>query len=263
MCLCASSRKSKDGGDNDAGAAADDGHSQGRDSGDLDPALAQSASADGDVLMDTPSDGGSERLQVEMLREAGHGFSAINPPTNGGGGSGGSGGIGRRPAAAQARDVGSYGGPSAQQYYSSQHEPVPHQNHHQQSSARARLQQLKWAGEQSMTFGSDIAYTYYPFLTLDDLPDVLPQDVSYLEMQGCLRVPVRTILDEFVKQYFLHVHPIMPLLNESEVWEMYASPSAGATSSEHLSLLVWQAMLFAACNVRVLGGLRMTGGTND
>lgn len=205
--------------------------------------------------MDTPSDGGSERLQVEVLRDAGHGLPAVHPTTNGGGGGGGggSGGAGWRTAAAQARDMGSYGGPSAQQYYSSQHDPAPlHQQQQQNSSARARHQQLKWAGEQSMVFGSDIAYTYYPFLTLHDLPAVPPQDVSYLEMQGCLRVPVRTILDEFVKQYFLHVHPIMPLLDESEVWEMYTSPSVGTTSSEHLSLLVWQAMLFAACNVRVL-----------
>lgn len=100
-----------------------------------------------------------------------------------------------------------------------------------------------------MVFGADITYTYYPFLTLDSLSNILPQDVSYLEMQGCLRVPIRAIMDEFVKQFFLHVHPITPLLNEGDVWDMYGSQSSGPSASDKLSLLVLQAMMFSACVV--------------
>lgn len=210
-------RKSKD--DGSGNAAADDGssgHLHGRDSAEPEPAPGQPADADV-LLMDTPpSDGGSER--PEVLRDPGHAFPSGRP-------------------AFQGRES-SFHGMSTQTQYAPQH-----------SSDRARLLQLQWAGEQAMTFGSDVTYTYYPFLTLDNLSNVLPQDVSYLEMQGCFRVPARTILDEFVKQYFLHVHPITALLNESDVWEMYGSPSGVAPESGHLSLLVWQAMLFAACNV--------------
>lgn len=120
--------------------------------------------------------------------------------------------------------------------------PLPPLQHY--PPARAGLQ---WSGEQSTRFGADITYTYYPFIELNNLAAIPPQDVNYLELQGCLRVPIRTILDEFVKQFFLHVHPIMPLLNEGDFWEMYASQSQGTHVSTRLSLLMMQAMLFSVC----------------
>lgn len=122
--------------------------------------------------------------------------------------------------------------------------PLPPLQHY--SPARAGLQ---WSGEQSTRFGADITYTYYPFIEVNNLSAIPPQDVNYLELQGCLRVPIRTILDEFVKQFFLHVHPIMPLLNEGDFWEMYASQSQGTHVSTRLSLLMVQAMMFSVCGV--------------
>lgn len=98
-------------------------------------------------------------------------------------------------------------------------------------------------------FGFDVMYSYYPFLELNNLPNILPQDVSYLDMQGCLRVPTKSILDEFVKQYFLHVHPVQPIINEGDFWEAYGSPPSEVTPATRLSLLVFQAMLFASCAV--------------
>lgn len=100
-----------------------------------------------------------------------------------------------------------------------------------------------------MKFGSDITYTFYPFLGINNLSNLLPQDVSYLEMQGCFRIPAKPVLDELVKQYFLHVHPIMPLYNEGEFWEMYGAPPGSAAGHGRVSLLVFQAMLFSACRV--------------
>lgn len=105
-----------------------------------------------------------------------------------------------------------------------------------------------------MKFGSDITYTFYPFLEINNLTNILPQDVSYLEMQGCFRIPTKPVLDELVKQYFLHVHPIMPLYNEGDFWEMYGAPSGSASEHGRVSLLIFQAMLFSACRVsRLLG----------
>lgn len=112
-----------------------------------------------------------------------------------------------------------------------------------------RPNQLQWIGERSMKFGSDITYTFYPFLEINNLSNILPQDVSYLEMQGCFRVPTKPVLDELVKQYFLHVHPIMPLYNEGEFWETYGAPSGAAPTHKRVSLLVFQAMLFSSCRV--------------
>ncbi|CAK7237965.1 hypothetical protein SBRCBS47491_010224 [Sporothrix bragantina] len=110
----------------------------------------------------------------------------------------------------------------------------------------------------------EIMYTYYPFLTITSLPRLLPQDVNYLEQQGCMRIPTRPILDEFVQQYFLHVHPMMPLFHEGDFWDQYSQQNmpcetGSAPSSTRMSVLAFQALLFASCNfvseasVRALG----------
>lgn len=108
-----------------------------------------------------------------------------------------------------------------------------------------------WAGEHPAAVNADITYSYYPFLTISNLHNVIPQDVNFLESQGCLRIPTRAILDEFVQQYFLHVHPLLPFLNEGDFWNLYCQQSSGNTG-ENMSLLVFQAMLFSCCNVSSL-----------
>ncbi|KAI1077410.1 fungal-specific transcription factor domain-containing protein [Whalleya microplaca] len=104
-----------------------------------------------------------------------------------------------------------------------------------------------WPGDQHITNEADVTYSYYPFIGMSNLHNIIPQDVNYLESQGCLRVPTRSILDEFVQQYFLHVHPMMPLINEGNFWRMYChqGPSEPA---EKISLVVFQAILFSSCN---------------
>ncbi|KAK2017174.1 fungal-specific transcription factor domain-containing protein [Colletotrichum eremochloae] len=104
------------------------------------------------------------------------------------------------------------------------------------------------ANGQQSSLGIDVTYSFYPFLALGNLHGIPPQDVNYLELQGCLRVPTRTILDEFVQQYFLHVHPLFPMLNEGDFWDMYCTNPHNHMSTDKLSLLVFQAMLFSSCN---------------
>ncbi|KAK2043777.1 fungal-specific transcription factor domain-containing protein [Colletotrichum somersetense] len=105
-----------------------------------------------------------------------------------------------------------------------------------------------WANGQQNSLGIDVTYSFYPFLALSNLHGIPPQDVNYLELQGCLRVPTRTILDEFVQQYFLHVHPLFPMLNEGDFWDVYCANPNSHVPIEKLSLLVFQAMLFSSCN---------------
>lgn len=100
-----------------------------------------------------------------------------------------------------------------------------------------------------MALNSDVTYSYYPFLSLNNLHNVSPQDVNYLESQGCLRVPTRAILDEFVQQYFLHVHPLLPFIDEGDFWNIYGQEGGQGGTGGKMSLLVFQAMLFACCNV--------------
>lgn len=103
-----------------------------------------------------------------------------------------------------------------------------------------------WSGDQRVGATDDITYTYYPFLCINNLPNIMPQDVNYLETQGCFRIPTREILDEFVQQYFLHVHPMLPMINEGDFWDMYGHSGHGG-SGDKMSLLVFQAMLFSSC----------------
>ncbi|EFQ31898.1 fungal specific transcription factor domain-containing protein [Colletotrichum graminicola M1.001] len=116
-----------------------------------------------------------------------------------------------------------------------------------------------WANGQQNSLGIDVTYSFYPFLALSHLHGIPPQDVNYLELQGCLRVPTRTILDEFVQQYFLHVHPLFPMLNEGDFWDLYCANPNSHVPTEKLSLLVFQAMLFSSCNfvsrqtIKILG----------
>lgn len=96
-----------------------------------------------------------------------------------------------------------------------------------------------------------MVYSYYPFLIVSNLPNIPAQDVNFLESQACLRVPTRSLLDEFLQQYFLHVHPLLPLINEGEFWAMYSRDSVRSDApgqADYLSLLVFQAVLFASCN---------------
>lgn len=61
-------------------------------------------------------------------------------------------------------------------------------------------------------------------------------------------MPTRNLLDEFLQQYFLHVHPLLPILNEGGFWDLYChSPNSGMPD-ERMSLLVFQSILFASCN---------------
>ncbi|KAI1129246.1 hypothetical protein F5Y10DRAFT_238865 [Nemania abortiva] len=116
-----------------------------------------------------------------------------------------------------------------------------------------------WAGEHPAAVNADITYSYYPFLVINNLHNVIPQDVNFLESQGCLRIPTRAILDEFVQQYFLHVHPLLPFLNEGDFWNLYCSQGV---MGEKMSLLVFQAMLFSCCNFVSKNSIKALGFPN-
>jgi hypothetical protein len=106
-----------------------------------------------------------------------------------------------------------------------------------------------WSSQQALQLNSDIVYSYYPFLSISNLPNVLSQDVNYLESQGCFRVPTKAILDEFIQQYFLHVHPLLPIFHEGDFWDIYCQQANSTITGQRISLLVFQAMIFSTCNV--------------
>lgn len=103
------------------------------------------------------------------------------------------------------------------------------------------------------TFGSRtkglVMYSYYQFLTIGNIHTVPPEDVNYLESQGCFHVPNPVFLDIFLRSYFMHVHLFLPLIDEGDFWDMQSdSPTTSDRPKATASLLLLRAMLFAACN---------------
>lgn len=91
-----------------------------------------------------------------------------------------------------------------------------------------------------------ILYTFYPFLRQNDFSTLQPRDFSLLDGEDCLRVPHRSALDDFLRQYFVYIHPLLPLMDETEFWDLYNN-EGGRDGTVALVLL--QAMLFAASHV--------------
>lgn len=89
-----------------------------------------------------------------------------------------------------------------------------------------------------------VDWSSYGFLEFDD-SSLEQEDRTFLANKGSLHVPESAALDEFVRRYFLHLHPTLPVLDEAEFWYSYTQ----CNKSAKLRLLVLQALLFAGCPV--------------
>lgn len=97
---------------------------------------------------------------------------------------------------------------------------------------------------------NNVPYTTYGFLEVMDLSKLPREDVDYLRIKGCLQLPPKYLLDDFITAYFQYVHPLLPLLDEDEFWTTYTNE--GEQGCAHLiPLFVFQAMLFASSVVRI------------
>lgn len=88
-------------------------------------------------------------------------------------------------------------------------------------------------------------------------PDLGPGDAKCLIDNECFKLPQTVILAEFMKAYFLHVHPLLPLFREGDFWAIGAPETSLNTpaGTQEMSLLLLQAMLFASSVVRTRGFL--------
>jgi hypothetical protein len=97
-----------------------------------------------------------------------------------------------------------------------------------------------------------VEFSRYSFLELNNIQALHKEDVAYMRSKGCFSVPDQPVLDEFINQFFLHVHPETPVLDEARFWRLYSQASNGVPSWEHkISLFVFHAMLFNAVPVSV------------
>ncbi|KAH7161088.1 fungal-specific transcription factor domain-containing protein [Dactylonectria macrodidyma] len=105
-----------------------------------------------------------------------------------------------------------------------------------------------------------VVYCSYPFMAVSNMFYVPAQDVRFLDAEECFRLPIRSILDQAIRQYFLHVHPLLPMLSEADFWEAYYSPAPEEATKT--SLLLMQAMLFVSCNFLSLDSINRLGYNN-
>ncbi|KAF9890807.1 hypothetical protein FE257_005378 [Aspergillus nanangensis] len=112
----------------------------------------------------------------------------------------------------------------------------------------------------SSTATGHVDYSSYPFLELRNLHVLDAEDLSYLTSKGCLNVPAQPALDDFVKQYFLHVHPGTPVVDEASFWHMYLECDNSVLGGDQkLSVFVFQAMLFTSCSYVSEESIRQCG----
>ncbi|UPL02901.1 hypothetical protein LCI18_013835 [Fusarium solani-melongenae] len=109
-----------------------------------------------------------------------------------------------------------------------------------------------------LSTSAGVTFVYYRFLSVDNIHNMLPADLNYVESQGCLKVPERSALDQLVQQYFRYVHPILPLMDEADFWDMYYQQST-ETPAVQIHLVLLQAILFAACNYAPKGVIQALG----
>jgi hypothetical protein len=91
-----------------------------------------------------------------------------------------------------------------------------------------------------------VPFYYHSYLERADIGHLSPIQISLLERQGCLKVPSGSVLHEFLRHYFLYVHPCLPIMNEAKFWSIYSGQAVDGSSKTGISLALFQAMLFAA-----------------
>ncbi|KAL6235279.1 hypothetical protein BDW75DRAFT_230460 [Aspergillus navahoensis] len=97
----------------------------------------------------------------------------------------------------------------------------------------------------SSSFPGHVSFADYPFLELRAHTTLDRADLAFLAAKGCLSVPSESILEEFIRQYFLQVHPSSPVIDEAEFWHIYKNSHAAARKGKKISLFVFQAVIFA------------------
>lgn len=147
-----------------------------------------------------------------------------------------------------------------------QQSKLPRRPHHPQSFAPKQAQQYEYQmedqpfapfatfnnGEGQRIADAEVMFSYYDFVEAESMSHLAFEDFKFLEHKGCFHLPSRPILDELVREYFLHVHPALPVLDEGAFWRVYSGSNkrdAHQTQSPPIPLFVFRAMLFVSCNV--------------
>lgn len=81
------------------------------------------------------------------------------------------------------------------------------------------------------------------------------EDLTYLSVKGALTLPSAPLQKALTRSYFEYVHPFMPILDIEQFLESVGSNGKG----EQVSLLLYQAIMFAGAAYVDVGDLEMGG----
>lgn len=93
------------------------------------------------------------------------------------------------------------------------------------------------------------AFPGQSFVELDRLSSLPMNDVHVLMVNGCLEIPPKAAVNIFVRKYFLLLHPLLPIIDEAQFWEIYNQSNKYLSRPGKISLFLFQAMLLASCAV--------------
>ncbi|KAL4803989.1 hypothetical protein BDV18DRAFT_162399 [Aspergillus unguis] len=102
-------------------------------------------------------------------------------------------------------------------------------------------------------------HSRHPLIKLDDFSQNAAQDIEFMRAHGCFLIPVAPALGEFMQHYFLHVHPMLPMLDEAASWNAFDGVTSTPSLDFPISIFTFQAMLFACCSFVPLDVLRAVG----
>lgn len=96
-------------------------------------------------------------------------------------------------------------------------------------------------------------YVEHPLIKADDFSHVSPQHIQFLEAQGCFEIPESPALEEFIRRYFIYVHPQLPMIDEAAAWASLQRHNSDHDLDNPISIFTFQAMLFVSCSVCLHG----------
>ncbi|KAJ3456118.1 hypothetical protein MRS44_016141 [Fusarium solani] len=85
---------------------------------------------------------------------------------------------------------------------------------------------------------------HYPFIDPGAVWRLSPGEMTLLEKRRCFQVPAEPVLAEFIQNYFMYMHPFLPLVDEASFWELYSSPPSTFLDKPRFSLFVVHTLLF-------------------
>ncbi|KAF7562021.1 hypothetical protein G7046_g2139 [Stylonectria norvegica] len=104
-----------------------------------------------------------------------------------------------------------------------------------------------WFCRRNLDAGINAGHSKPSSTSLPNKTSLTRSDVDTLASKGCFDLPNQWALDQLFRHYFLHVHPLLPLVDEVQFAELHSSSSTvDLLMSGRLSLLLLYGILYTS-----------------